>query len=405
MAVGATLPTSGRNFPLSALHSTYLSTYRPVVTHWTLLSVAGVLACVGVALVVLRLPGRAFLPASMGLALASRMAVNVSRRGPAELAYPFTGPERHNEYIASIPLYRHDPLAFLHDYPDLGPRLAEHPAGHPAGATMLFGALAQIGLPGAWPEVVLILLLGAATAPLTWLLARTLVDDGTARLATVLWIFAPSVLIESATSADAVYAFVGVVTALLLVRHRTLLGAAAAALGTFLSYALAAIPVWACLVLGRRDGPRRAIRVAAATVASVCGFYAALWLATGYDPVAAYRATEHRYSVGAGHRRPYWFWLFGDPAAFGLGLGVPTLLGLARSLSRRFVPALAVAAIVVAAALSGYTKAEVERIWLFLTPLAAIAAAPALARWPPAVVLAVLSGQALVVEVLFRTPW
>jgi len=405
MAVGATLPTSHGNPVVRAAHSIYLSTYRPVVTRWTLASVAGLLASVAAALVILRRAGRGFVPLSLLLALASRVAVNVSRRGPAELAYPFTGPERHDEYIASVPLYQHDPAGFLRDYPHLGARLSEHAAGHPAGATMLFGALAQVGLSGAWPEVALILMLGAATAPLTWLLARSLLDPGAARLATLLWIFAPSVLIESATSADAVYAFVGVLTALLLVRRRTPAGAAIATLGTFLSYALAAVPVWACLVVGRRDGLARAVRLAAATVGAGGCFYMILWLVTGYDPVAAYRATEHRYYLGAGHRRPYWFWLLGDLAAFGLGLGVPTLLGLARSLARRFFPALALAAIILAGALSGYTKGEVERIWLFLTPLAAIAAAPALAKWRPAVVLGLLAGQALAVEVLFRTPW
>ena len=148
-----------------------------------------------------------------------------------------------------MPIYRADPGAFLRDYPHLTHVLPEHAAGHPPGPTLLAGLLAQAGLPGAWPEVALVLGLGAATAPLTWLLARTLLDERPALLATLVWAFAPSVLIESATSMDAVFAFVATAAALLLVRGRVVLGAVAAAAATFLSYALAAVPAWAAIVV------------------------------------------------------------------------------------------------------------------------------------------------------------
>ena len=57
------------------------------------------------------------------------------------------------------------------------------------------------------------------------------------------------------------------------------------------------------------------------------------------------------------------------------------------------------------AAALGFTKAETERIWLFLVPLACIAAAAALPdRLLPAA-LAALAEQALAVELLFGTVW
>jgi hypothetical protein len=83
---------------------------------------------------------------------------------------------------------------------------------------------------------------------------------------------------------------------------------------------------------------------------------------------------------------------------------VPTALALARATADRRPAALALAAIALTAALSGATKAEVERIWLFMVPLAAVAAAPALRRHPTAVLL-LLAAQALAVEVLFNTVW
>ena len=55
--------------------------------------------------------------------------------------------------------------------------------------------------------------------------------------------------------------------------------------------------------------------------------------------------------------------------------------------------------------MGGYTKAETERIWLFLVPLACVAAAPVLAGRRIAPVLALLAAQALAVEVLFATVW
>jgi methylthioxylose transferase len=406
MAAGAVhYGASGSAAVTSAVHAPFLSTYRPFVSKiWTPVAAMGLAAGVAGTLVMLRRP----VPVgwtSFALALLTRVSLNVSRRGPSELAYPFLGPERHNEYIAAIPLYRHDPAGFLRDYAHLGSALPEHPAGHPAGATMLLGLLAQTGAPGAWPEVVAVLVLGAATAPLTWLLARELLDDREARVATGLWILAPSVLIESATSVDAIFAFVGTLTALLLVRGRVRAGVLAAVLGTFLSYALVAVPVWAAGVALIRQGAGQAVRLAAAVAGAVVAFYAALRVATGYDAIAALRATDHRYHLGAGHRRPYWYWFPADMVAFGLGLGLPTLLAAVRGVASRRAPALALAAIVLTGALSGETKAEVERIWLFMTPFAAVAAAPAAARWRPAPVLVLLAAQAFAVEVLFRTPW
>jgi hypothetical protein len=42
---------------------------------------------------------------------------------------------------------------------------------------------------------------------------------------------------------------------------------------------------------------------------------------------------------------------------------------------------------------------------MFLTPMAAVAAAPAMRRFSHPLVVGLLAGQAVVVELLFRTPW
>lgn len=61
--------------------------------------------------------------------------------------------------------------------------------------------------------------------------------------------------------------------------------------------------------------------------------------------------------------------------------------------------ALALVAVIAAATIMGFTKAENERIWLFLVPLACVAAA-AQHRRSTTTVLAALALQALVVQVL-----
>jgi len=53
----------------------------------------------------------------------------------------------------------------------------------------------------------------------------------------------------------------------------------------------------------------------------------------------------------------------------------------------------------------GFTKAETERIWLFLLPFAALTAATALPLHRIRLIVAALAAQALVTELLFVTAW
>jgi len=57
------------------------------------------------------------------------------------------------------------------------------------------------------------------------------------------------------------------------------------------------------------------------------------------------------------------------------------------------------------AAVAGFTKAEVERIWLFLAPLACIAAAAAMQTERLRLVLVLLAAQALAWELVRNTVW
>jgi hypothetical protein len=154
----------------------------------------------------------------------------------------------------------------------------------------------------------------------------------------------------------------------------------------------------------RRDGPATALRVALLCGAAVLTFYLALWLVSGFDVLAVLQATDRRYREGVAEVRPYLFYLFGSPAAFLAMLG-PVAWFAARSLGARETTAVALAVVVAVAAVAGFTKGETERIWIFLMPLACLAAARSLRveRLPPILVL--LTAQALLIEALFATKW
>ena len=86
-------------------------------------------------------------------------------------------------------------------------------------------------------------------------------------------------------------------------------------------------------------------------------------------------------------------------------LGLPTAWMALRSLSRRDPAALALGAVVMAAAVLGFTKAETERIWLPFVPLTCVAAAASIDLRKVRPLLVALAAQALAVELLFYTIW
>ena len=144
--------------------------------------------------------------------------------------------------------------------------------------------------------------------------------------------------------------------------------------------------------------PRRA-------AVALAAFYGLLYLVSGYDPLGVLRATETVYREGIAGQRPYAFWVFGSPAAFLGALGLPIAWFALRSAGAGHAHALSLFAVLAVAAILGFTKAETERIYQFLVPLACIAAAFTLPRPRLQPVLVLLAAQALAVELLLYTVW
>ena len=379
----------------------------PRLEWWALPAAAVLVAAVLASPWALRLERRWFLAAAVVMALATRVALNMSRYGPHELIVPLVGREGRHEYLRTVARFLDDPIGYLRHFPELvRTTLPIHPSGHPPGPTVLLGGLHEVGLRGAWGETVVILLVGSLTAVPVYLLGCELVDEPAARLAVLAWLFAPNVLLMSATSMDAVFAAVSTAAAVLLLHRRAVAGGLATAAASFLSYALLAVPVWAVATLLLRGARPRALlpRVCVA-LAVFAGSYLLLWLLTGYQPYDAYRATKHAYEVGVSGRRPLWFWFFGDIAVFLLGLGLPGLVLWSRALGWLDSAAVALAGTLLLASASGFAKAEVERIWLFLIPLAAVSIGPQLRGRRLRPLLMLLVAQALLVELLYGTTW
>jgi methylthioxylose transferase len=348
-----------------------------------------------------------FATATFVLTLLTRLALNVFRGGPGALDQPFVvgrAGEGRTEFLPGLAWVEHGVGHFLDHFPDITAKLPIQAQGHPPGLLLTMHYLGIDSAPGL---AALTILVGAAATPLLYLLAREVASEAEARAAALLFVFVPTSLLYGATSADALFATLGVLAAVGLLARRPanrVLGAAALALATFFSYALLAVGAWAALVRWRREGLGAALRLAAICAAVLVVLFVALDLATGFDLVAAIRATDDRYREGIARLRPYVFWLFGSPAAFVLMLG-PIAWFAARSLAAKEASAVALATVIAISVVAGYTKAETERIWIFLVPFACLAAARSLPRRWLTPVLVGATAQAVLIEIFLATKW
>lgn len=255
-----------------------------------------------------------------------------------------------------------------------------HVAGHPPGATLTFVLLDRIGLAGgAWAGV-FVITVGATGAVAVLVTVRTLASETLARRAAPFLVLTPAA-VWMGTSADgyftAVAAWATAFLALAVTGRRPAATALTAGLlfglTLYLSYGLTLFAAMAAtvLLLGSRRLPVLPYAVAGLLVVPVA------FTLAGYDWWEAYHLLVERYHQGAGGFRPYGYWLFANLACAVLVVGPATVAGLRRSGARlvrwRATPVAerslglvicAALAMLLAADLSGMSKAETERIWL-----------------------------------------
>jgi hypothetical protein len=386
----------------------FIGRWAPTVSPWALAAAALLGLAVWGAPRVLAMRGAArFAAVLFAGTLVLRLALAAAGRGPEEWSRVFdpAGFEGPNEYLPALAALRYGPGVLLDRFAELVPALPVHAAGHPPGLLLVMD-----GLGVATPEGLAALCIGAGalTAPLAYAVGRQVTDERRARLAGLLTAVGPSLLLFGATSADALFASLGLLAAWPLAARRRgarVAGAVALAVASLFAWSLLAVGAWAALLSWRRDGLGAALRLALLCGVVLLAGHLALAAATGFDPFGTLQATERVYRFGIASERPYWFWLAGSPAAFLIGLGLPVAWLALRALALAQPAAVAIFAVIAVAAVAGFTKAEVERIWLGFAPLACLAAAAVIEDRHVRPVLAGLAVQALAWELAWNTVW
>jgi methylthioxylose transferase len=337
-------------------------------------------------------------------------------RGTRGLVGP---PSRHEDYLTDVPSAPPLPellTTFTERIPFSHPdNWITHVAGHPPAAFLVFVGLDDAGLGGpAWAAVVCVLA-GAAAVPAVALAVRGLAGESWARRALPFLVLFPGA-VWVAVSADAL--FLGVTAwglALLVLATRAngfghdmvaLCAGLLLGVGLFLSYGLIllGLPALAVLFWARR---LRTLLVAGAAVVAVVAAFAA----AGFVWWDGYQALVPRYYDGWGGQRPYAYWVWANLAMMLAVVGPASYAGIRRVMGGvgRVPPGLVLivagmGVVLVAATLSGLSKAEVERIWLPFTAWLVVACATLPARhhrgW-----LASQAVVALLVEHLMLSSW
>src|SRR3954470_18153785 len=344
VVIGLSLDASGSQ--LGVPHPPFIGAYGPQANVLELVTIPCFVAAVALVPHLMRLKPARFAAALYATTLVLRVTLNTGRGGTNQLDRAlFVGPkgEGKNEYLPSLAAFDYGPRFVLDRFAELVPSLPVHSAGHPPGLLLVMHYLSLDTSPRL---TAFILFVGAASAPLTYVLAKRLFDAEVAKVAGLLAAFAPAMLHFGATSADAVYLTLGLLAAIGLLGPRPWIGALALAVASLFAWSLLAIAAWAAILVWTRDVFQGALRLGLLTGLILVACHALFALATGFDAIGTLRATHEVYDIGIAGRRPYAYWLFGSPTAFLLMLGVPIAWLALRRLGERAPEALAIFAVI-----------------------------------------------------------
>lgn len=336
--------------------------------------------------------------------------------GPSGLSSVF---ERKREYlfdalqVTSIPsmlanFIDHIPIDSVDNW-------QTHVAGHPPGALLYFVGLVRLGITDPFWVGFTVLTMGTTAVIGGAIALRALAGESLARRTIIWWVLAP-VAVWMGVNGDAFYTAVSVwgLTFLALsataASRRVLIGFGVVAglllgLCVYLSYGLVllGIPALTVLFIARQWRPlpwALAGSVVVAVIFTVAGF--AWW--------EAFPVLRERYYDGIASERPYTYWVWGNIAAWTFTVGLATWAAFPRGALgiRRREPAALLAGAglvcIIAATLSGMSKAEVERIWLPFTFWVLILPALLPTRWSGRLLISQVI-TAVTVQHLLLTRW
>jgi hypothetical protein len=415
-----------------------LAQLHPSVGPWLPLAAAALVAMLVVLPRSLSWPRWRFLLTGIALGWIAAIALAAEAHGLSALSAPF---QRPLEYYASVPLvHAMGPRSFAAHYPDLGSRLSLHARTH-GPASVLFPWMLSRLVGGSLLGVsLLVALVGVAGMVPTYAIAREFGDERAARLAALLFLCSPGVLIYSATSMDAVFmTVIGFAVAALVRFPRSSLWAVVAGVAWAISLSF----TFGALVLGllmagfavtevlKADGEHMAVwrkqmaRGGLVLVGLALGGLL-LWVVGGMNLISDFRTASHANFNDPSRARPYLYWIFANFPAFLFVAGfVQTALLLHQTRlqwrSRTYGLESILWGTLVLSSLSGVFLGEVDHIWLFFIPLVAAVAGAGLDRTLRGVtasfprprdapdeihlVLGASLGQTLLVQTLLYTYW
>lgn len=312
---------------------------------------------------------------------------------------------REHEYLHEVPgvtdvgaMLRGFSSRILDYQPD---SWATHVSAHPPGAFLVFIGLDRVGLSGgAWASA-FVVLVGASIAVAVPVTVRAVVSEEHARAVLPFVALFPGA-VWIGVSADGLFAGVTACGIALLATRRAPAGGVVLGFGVFLSYGLVLLGVLALVVLLIHPSGRdwRGLGVAVLGASAVVVVFAALgfWWLDGYHLVV------ERYYQGIATPRAYGYWVWADLAAAVFACGLAPFAARwrgATTMARGAVTLAAAAAVAILAAdLSGLSKAEVERIWLPFTVWLVVLVPDRRRLW-----LAAQAVTALAVNHLLLTEW
>jgi len=330
--------------------------------------------------------------------------------------------------------------AFLSDYPSLMPELPMHCRTHPPGGVLFLWAVALLFGDGPVPAAWATIFGSSLMVPAVYLLARNVLDEQSARLASSFFILSPSIVMFSATLLDAVFGVPIVWSAYFLWKARGgrplvygALGGAAAAIAAGMTFSASFLALWAVVVLAltalaEQCRIRNSLLGMTAAVATSAVLYAALYAWSGYDAWATFAeamAGQSKIMAGRGHDslRQDLHFAVANLVAFSFCAGLPLatlwlrrighlLLGVDKDAGDRLLAGSFLVSLTIFAAAPLYTL-EVEHIWLFLVPFVAIGAAAVAERDSndgqghaiAVTSLVLLAVQTVLMEVFLETTW
>lgn len=366
----------------------------------------------------------------MALAFISGRCFSASWLWTASLAF-VGGPEgisrvfsRRSEYlvgarhVSSIPEFLsvfadHISLHSPHNWPT-------HIAGHPPGATLFFILLARIGISDPLWAGVAVLTIGCTGVIAAVLTIKTLASQRLARRAGP-WLIVSPYVIWMGVSGDAFFTAVaawGLALLALASTSRSPARCAGFGLGAglvlglcvYLSYGLVLLGILALAII--HLGGRWGVLPWAAGGALIV---AATFTVAGFRWWEAYPVLVTRYYAGIQSHRQYGYWVWANVAAWTFTSGLATWAAFPRAIkeswhrgteSRHAVAILGCTGLasILAATLSGMSKAEVERIWLPFTLWVLVLPSLLPLRWQrPLLVTQIIS--TLAIEHLWLTQW